>query len=1642
MSEVGRGRACERLRGDNDVVNGESAGESEGSKAPGDLGEAGFSVIGAFFPFFDFRLKLVFHLFFRVSTLSVSPITTPLAQAAGVAWTRKARRQLGEWASQSSRLLLPYKPNALTFCFKLAFAIERQGANGPLGEQTARGHCHSSWWSAGGALGASSAGCAWNTPLCSRFSKIVAGNMPRKELQSQASCELFPPVPQGRPRPLCEHRRSSGPLTAAAAAAAAAAGLPKLQCCPRCSGRLSSCSCSRTIIDAERQRVWQQQEMLQGHQTFLHEEHSMLGTHTDRLVQRKLQGTNLRPRHALSPGAPSQRGICQVNEAPLLHFYAAQQALRATAAHAPALPQQQRQHSRRYHPRELLQQQQHQQQQQQQEQQQQSMGPGNRYGGGRGSQQSPRGARLVPASEPMTGACPQGYSLTVTSCPPPQDPSYAATRAACVNPFPSRDNTLEAAVALLDKPLAEEAASPPLPARLVSRLRAEPQRGTSCRSASNSSAGSRMERQRQLPVPSSHISSSNGSLARDASDTVPSISSSHGRGKGRLLQDYLEEHKAPHLRGFHQRLSLGSQAASRVGDAGTTNTSRSHSTWPSPPRVDLSSAVGLGAPVSVPSCLLLDAGRDGSAGSAALRSHSDEPSTFSASRRALTASVSELQARLAAAEHQVTHNFVGCLRREIVLRQLQQQLNRRGHGPANRIYGYPLDAALPLPEPANMLLTLQQKLQYLKEALKRKHLFEMELRARISSLLTLNEELQAEASTLMAFHRLTDAHGQAAAEKLLLQQARQELALLTLSASCISPLRAQAEGQTCKSKELQRLLANRESEVLALKREVALCRRALASFAASFRKTPWIGALEITPTNPRPAIALQGGEKEASFPDAPESLEGETHRATGLALDVSFSESSGAAEARPSAAPLTEASPSDSEESPPASAPQPALVQTPEVSSTRLLDDSADAPLETLESGPPQTTTPRPFETSAFGMPGANLVGPLGPALAMISKGTGELSAQAEASSPRAEAPPVLAVGGSHVIGGCHPSPIGISEALPAVPAGVSAPGASAFNETANAEASLHESSQVALTEPLEACPTKPPIAHPEGRPQFIRQGPSQTCLAQLLVPAWTGASDSGETYEAFRQQPPREALIMEQSGAHGKARGVAPSAALPDPCRTLSRGSNSLANLPTLSTAEPATPTLVPASLCPREPPELGLKENFGRSVVNDEPSAETAVEKPLLAPASHVEARGTQTDSAISWMMTDIPKQSPVYPWQQTPSPFRVEGQSAAFMRRQAAVLGLQPQLVLSPQERPGRLLVPTSQSVVRGASLARKQACETGSQALVTQQQQKEQQVLMLQPFEEASLTCTAEQTGLEGPSMPTLGPGANTLLRFTVGSSKMYVPTADDSIDSAVALLSNTRINKVLFTRICQGVYLYGHLAVVMRLGPTGELRVSFEGKDYSVKDFIHSFEDEEFRYLAARRNQAGHPLPLGNDSEHLQVLAGQHQHQQHQPQQPQQQEPRQQKLQQQQASPFQAACEGAQQESMAQTNPPKEEGPISGTLTLPADLRRAARALAALARARRGRTLRGAADIPPAAAPVKTSKSRAAGPPSSVISSSGPLPPGRSKGTTSKQRPRASAAPLATASDQQGTLKKAPHAGGTKRRAVSAKARLS
>ncbi|CDJ44959.1 hypothetical protein, conserved [Eimeria tenella] len=122
------------------------------------------------------------------------------------------------------------------------------------------------------------------------------------------------------------------------------------------------------------------------------------------------------------------------------------------------------------------------------------------------------------------------------------------------------------------------------------------------------------------------------------------------------------------------------------------------------------------------------------------------------------------------------------------------------------------------------------------------------------------------------------------------------------------------------------------------------------------------------------------------------------------------------------------------------------------------------------------------------------------------------------------------------------------------------------------------------------------------------------------------------------------------------------------------------------------------------------------------------------------------------------------------------------------------------------------------------------------------------------------------GLPAPAAPIEDQGAplgasGPVMRFTVGPSTGYEHKKDDAVDTAVAALSNARINKVLFTRICKGVYLYGHLAVAMRLSTSGELKVSYEGKDYSAKEFIHNFEEEEFRYLKERQKESGRAVSL-------------------------------------------------------------------------------------------------------------------------------------------------------------------------------------
>ncbi|XP_026192277.1 uncharacterized protein LOC34620198 [Cyclospora cayetanensis] len=131
-------------------------------------------------------------------------------------------------------------------------------------------------------------------------------------------------------------------------------------------------------------------------------------------------------------------------------------------------------------------------------------------------------------------------------------------------------------------------------------------------------------------------------------------------------------------------------------------------------------------------------------------------------------------------------------------------------------------------------------------------------------------------------------------------------------------------------------------------------------------------------------------------------------------------------------------------------------------------------------------------------------------------------------------------------------------------------------------------------------------------------------------------------------------------------------------------------------------------------------------------------------------------------------------------------------------------------------------------------------------------------------QTSAQARLQRSGLLSDSLQSFRavPGtANSVMRFTVCPSQGYEPQGDDSVDTAVAALSNARVNKVLFTRLCKGVYLYGHLAVLMRLSPSGELQVSFEGKDYTAAEFIRSFEEEEFQYLTTKQEESGRALSL-------------------------------------------------------------------------------------------------------------------------------------------------------------------------------------
>lgn len=91
---------------------------------------------------------------------------------------------------------------------------------------------------------------------------------------------------------------------------------------------------------------------------------------------------------------------------------------------------------------------------------------------------------------------------------------------------------------------------------------------------------------------------------------------------------------------------------------------------------------------------------------------------------------------------------------------------------------------------------------------------------------------------------------------------------------------------------------------------------------------------------------------------------------------------------------------------------------------------------------------------------------------------------------------------------------------------------------------------------------------------------------------------------------------------------------------------------------------------------------------------------------------------------------------------------------------------------------------------------------------------------------------------------------------------YIPVPDDPIDRAIATFTNGRENKILFTRVKQGTYVYGRLMVEAKLvtKPGVDknkplLRIVSRGKLYTLADFVNTHENEELNNIEdSIRNQ--------------------------------------------------------------------------------------------------------------------------------------------------------------------------------------------
>ncbi|KEP60914.1 UNVERIFIED_CONTAM: hypothetical protein HHA_321600 [Hammondia hammondi] len=95
---------------------------------------------------------------------------------------------------------------------------------------------------------------------------------------------------------------------------------------------------------------------------------------------------------------------------------------------------------------------------------------------------------------------------------------------------------------------------------------------------------------------------------------------------------------------------------------------------------------------------------------------------------------------------------------------------------------------------------------------------------------------------------------------------------------------------------------------------------------------------------------------------------------------------------------------------------------------------------------------------------------------------------------------------------------------------------------------------------------------------------------------------------------------------------------------------------------------------------------------------------------------------------------------------------------------------------------------------------------------------------------------------------------------------YSPIRTCPVDTALAQFVNQRTNKIIFTRVRPGLYIYGRMPVRVQLGTDPEtqarrLEVVARGRRYTIANFINTFEDSEFAVIDLAHKRAGGFLPL-------------------------------------------------------------------------------------------------------------------------------------------------------------------------------------